>query len=170
MSISCRRYWIRLCFLPAFALQACSEPAFVFRDYSSRSDCQHVIDTELNGGATFDAAYDLRADDRVKIELSGTIFSKPVLIDVICARNGFVASIHYVKPDSDIAASSQVFEHFSEQLETVYGPPRELGSSEGRSRTYLCGDPATVMLSQYQLTATDYEVSLLIVPHRTDCQ
>jgi hypothetical protein len=163
-----RRFW----WLPCLVLLACAKPAtFYFRGYSSQSDCRSIIDSELATGAAFDDAVGeaLEQGSGIVTELSSTILGVPVAIDVACYADGSVSYVDYVSTSKDFDASSKVYESFAKSLAEIAGDVDEVQSPDIRSRTYLCDKSGRIRLSQSRLPASEFEVSLLVTPHETDC-
>jgi hypothetical protein len=171
LSIESAWTW-RLWWLPCLALQACSEPEpFYFRGYSSQSDCRAIIDSELATGATFDDALTevLEKGSGIVTELASEILGVPVAIDVACYGDGTVSYVDYVSMSDDVDSSSKTYETFGKSLDEIAGEVEEEQSRDIRSKTYLCDESGRIRLSQSRLSDSDYEVSLLVTPHPTDC-
>jgi hypothetical protein len=153
------------------ALQACSEPTFHFRGYSDRSSCRAVIDSELAAGAEFKGAFDEALPDGAGLvtELTGSILSQPVEIDVACYLHGSVSYVDYVSRSDEQDASTRAYETFSKELDDVFGEADEERFADRRGKTYLCDESAQVTLRQTRISETAYEVSLLVLPHPGDC-
>lgn len=153
------------------ALPACSEPTFHFRGYSERSSCRGVIDSELAAGARFSDALDEELPDGPGIvtELAGSVLAVPVTIDIACYPDGRVSYVDYVATAGAVEQSTQVYETFFHELDRFFGEAAEDSVPGRRSRTYLCDGAARVTLRQTQLAQTSYEVSLLVIPHATEC-
>ena len=163
----------RLWLLSFLLVEACSKPTFSFRGFTDLSDCRSVIDSELADGATFNTAFDALMPggdkDGTVTHLDGKLGTVPIAIFVSCYRNGKVSSVDYIANVADTAASSNTFDAFDRELKAIYGEGRDSFTRESRRKTYVCGEPATVVLREAQLAQADYEVSLLVVPHPSDC-
>ncbi|MDX1563572.1 MAG: hypothetical protein R3305_11630, partial [Gammaproteobacteria bacterium] len=183
--------------LVALAAAACSEPAFEFRGYNDRSTCPEVIDTEIAAGFEFVGAYepDPEVSTGVVTELAGEIATLPLKIEVDCGRSGQTNSVSYVFVSPDVALADAVFDVFSADLMARFGEPAERVFGGTHTQLYLCGDPATVVLEQSVIElddvddadadagaadaanagqageppAVEHEVSLVVVPRRTEC-
>lgn len=174
--MSLRWIWIPL----ALTLQACAEPKFEFRGYSDLSSCQRVVDAELENGATLESGYESDEIDNFGYvtELSGTIFSERVRIDVLCTPAGEVGSIHYVSLASDPRDTGRVWALFSDELGKLFGEPAEVFSEIGRSRRYLCRNPSPILIDEWRLEAEegapedeepDHEVYIAVIPGAAEC-
>lgn len=159
-------WWISL-----LALQACSKPVFYFRGYSSLSDCRTIIDSELVTGATFDDAVEeaLENGPGIVTELSGSILDVAVAIDVACYGDGSVAYIDYSSLSDDVDPSTRIYETFSNNLDEIAGPVEERQFPDMRVKNYLCDESGRIALSQARLAEDQFEVSMLVIPHRTEC-
>jgi hypothetical protein len=172
---------VRFCgvwFLLALALSGCAEPKFEFRGYTDLSGCTDVVDAELASGSSYVGVYN--ADDpqdlAQTIELSGTIFSEPVRINVSCTR-GRVDSIQYVAQESDPKKTGPVFAAFAAGLDGLFGEPTVLVSDNSRSLRYLCDTRPPVLLEEWRLEPVDpdeddepvHEVYLAVVPAAAEC-
>lgn len=169
-----------LSLLLPIALPACVDPKFEFRGYSDLSSCQRVIDAELANGSSFQGGY--QSDDIGYLgyvtELSGTIFSERVDIDVLCTPAGDVGSIHYYSSASDPRETGRVWALFSSELEMLFGAPTEIFNEQGRSRRFLCHNPSPVLIDEWRLEAEedapddeepDHEIYIAVVPSAAEC-
>ena len=181
--------------IPALAclalLGACAEPRIEFRGYSDLSSCNEIIDAELANGAGFEGVFaseDLE-DAGFVTELSGEIFGERVQIEVFCDARGFPGSVHYLSGRSDPRETGEVFHHFTEELEALFGEPTFIVTDDGRSLRFLCHSPSPVILDEWRLpealdvdeteqpaadvSAVDeeppHEVYLAIVPSAAEC-
>lgn len=157
--------------LAVLLLFACAEPQFGFRGYTELSNCRNVIDAELATGAAFRDVLDeeLPNGDGVVTELGGELYGVPVSIFVSCYDNGDVSAVDYIAEASDGATSAAFYDRLSQELSAIFPAPKESSTQESRSRTYHCGDPATVILREALHGDMDYEVSLLVVPRPGEC-
>lgn len=171
------RQWLLIA-LP-IALQGCAKPKFEFRGYSNLSSCTEIIDSELANGATFQGGYtseDVENPGYVT-ELTGTIFSENVRIDILCSPDGFIDSIHYIADTIEPTETGAIWARFSEELATLFGAPTEIFADNGRTRRYLCHRPAPVFLDEWRLepdadepdAAEQHEIYLAVSPRETDC-
>ena len=161
-------------------LQACAEPAFEFRGYDDHSNCTDVIDTELANGARYDGVFASEDPENPAqtVELSGTLFSENVRIDVTCTA-GRVDSIQYVSQASDPVETGAIFAKFAAELEALFGAPTVIASDRARSLRYICHSPAPVLLEEWRLVAegdeegddevVEHEVYVAVVPGATEC-
>ena len=160
------------------ALQACSEPRFEFRGYSDLSSCTEIIDAELASGGTFQGGFESEDIENpgYVTELSGTLFSESVRIDIQCNPRGFISSIHYISAASDPMDTGAVWALFSSELETLFGEPTEILTEEGRSRRYICHNPSPALLDEWRLEGEEedevplHEIYLAIDPRAAQCQ
>jgi hypothetical protein len=161
----------RLWPIAALLLAACAEPQFGFRGYTELSDCRNVSDAELATGASFRDVVDedLPNGEGFVTELRGNLYSVPVSIFISCYDNNDVSSVDYIAEASDGATSAAMYDRLSQELGAIFPTPRESSTLESRSRTYHCGDPATVILREAIHGDMDYEVSLLVVPRPGEC-
>jgi hypothetical protein len=161
----------RLWPIGVFLLNGCAEPSFSFRGYTELSECRTVIDAELAGGSTFREAVDteMPLGEGFVTELSGELFSVPVAVFVSCYTNGTVSAVEYISEGTDPEESAANFALMAQGLDAIFGNPQELVSAESRSRTYHCGDPATVNLRAARHGESDFEVSLLVMPLPVTC-
>ena len=152
-------------------LSACAEPRFAFRGYTDLSDCRSVIDSELDAGAELITAFDedLPAGEGVVTHLAGELLGSPVDILVSCYRSGQVGSVDYIGDAHEPEASAMFFLRLATELDEVFGTPFETLTADSRRWTFLCGDPATVVLREARLADMDYEISLLVIPFPTEC-
>lgn len=155
----------------AILLGACAEPHFGFRGYTELSDCRNVIDAELATGAGFQDAVDedLPNGEGVVTELRGGLFDVPVSIFVSCYDNSDVSSVDYIAEAADGATSAAFYDALARELDAIFPTPTQSSTLDSRSRTYHCGDPATVILREALHGDMDYEVSLLVVPLPGEC-
>ncbi|HUF74534.1 MAG TPA: hypothetical protein VMR74_16755 [Gammaproteobacteria bacterium] len=169
-------WWIAA--LPA--LNACSEPAFEFRGYSDRSNCTGIIDAELANGARYDGVFASEDPENPAqtVELSATLFSENVRINVTCTA-GRVDSIQYVSQASDPVETGAIFAKFAAELEALFGEPTAIASDRARSLRYFCHSPAPVLLEEWRLLAegdeegedevVEHEVYVAVVPGAAEC-
>lgn len=152
-------------------ITACSEPRFGFRGFTDLSDCRSVIDSELLAGAEFVNAFDteLPAGEGVVTELAGELSGMPVDILVSCYRGGQVGSVDYIADAGEPEQSARFFMQLATELDTAFGTPFETLTPDSRRWTFVCGDPATVVLREARLADMDYEVSLLVIPYPSEC-
>jgi hypothetical protein len=92
-----------------------------------------------------------------------------VSIFVTCYDSGGVGAVEYIAEAADGATSAAFFDRVSQELDAIFPAPRQSSTLESRSRTYHCGDPATVVLREALHGDMDYEVSLLVVPRPGVC-
>ena len=161
----------RLWPIGVFLLSGCTQPSFSFRGYTELSECRSVIDAELAGGSRFQEAVDteMPLGEGFVTELEGELYSVPVSIFVSCYTNGTVSAIEYISEVTDPDVSAANFASIAQGLDSIFGDPVELSSAESRSRTYHCGDPATVNLREARHGEMDFEVSLLVMPLPVTC-
>lgn len=161
----------RLWPLGVLLFAGCEEPQFSFRGYTELSDCRSVIDAELATGTSFrdivDA--DLPKGEGVVTELGGDLFGVPVNIFISCYDTGEVSAVDYIAETAEPATSTAFFIKLSQELDAMFGQPQDRATGDSRSRTYHCGDPATIVLRQAQHDELDFEVSLLVVPRPGRC-
>lgn len=152
-------------------LSGCAEPQFGFRGYTDVSDCRNVIDAELAGGSEFEDFIDadLARGEGVATQLRGELFSVPVRIFVSCYSSGAVDGVDYIAEAADLDTSGAFFAKMAVELDAIFGEPQQIFAAESRSRVYLCGDPATVVLREARHGDMDFEVSLLVIPRFVEC-
>lgn len=167
--------WIVL----SIALQACAKPKFEFRGYSDLSSCTEIIDAELANGAAFRGGYpseDIENPGYIT-ELSGTLFSERVRIDIQCSPSGFIDSIHYVAETTEPIETGAIWVRYSEELATLFGAPMEVFADNGRTRRYVCRNPSPVLLDEWRLEPDadeedpeeEHEIYLAVSPRAIDC-
>lgn len=152
-------------------INGCAEPQFGFRGYTDLSNCRNVIDAELAGGSKFEEFIDadLARGDGVATQLRGELFSVPVNIFVSCYGSGGVDGVDYIAETVDFDTSGSYFAKMANELDAIFGEPQQIFAAESRTRIYLCGDPATVVLREAMHGEMDFEVSLLVVPRFVEC-
>jgi len=161
------------------ALPGCAKPQFEFRGYSDLSSCTEIIDAELASGSRFQGGYESEDVENpgYVTELTGTIFSEPVRIDILCGPGGFIESIHYVAETTKPIETGAIWARFSEELQTLFGAPSEIFTDNGRTRRYVCHRPAPVFLDEWRLEPPadeedpeeQHEIYLAVSPRATDC-
>ena len=172
------RQWLIVA-LP-IALHGCAKPQFEFRGYSDLSSCTEIIDAELENGAAFRGGYpsdDIENPGYIT-ELSGTIFSERVRIEVRCSPSGFIDSIHYIAETNEPIETGVIWARFSDELAKLFGTPTEIFADNGRTRRYLCHRPSPVFLDEGRMdqhTEADdapeqHEFYLTVSPRALDCR
>ena len=160
-------------------LSACAKPNFEFRAYTDLSTCTDVIDAELAGGARYNGVYASEdpADPAQTVELSGTLFSQSVDIEVICTA-GRVDTITYLSAASDPIETGAIFASFADELEALFGAPTVIVSEQTRSLRYLCHSHSPVLLEEWRLgpnqeadeaEIVEHEVYVSVVPSAAAC-
>jgi hypothetical protein len=171
------RQWLMIVLL--VALQGCAKPQFEFRGYSDLSSCTEIIDAELANGAAFRGGYpseDIENPGYIT-ELSGTIFSERVRIEILCSPSGFIDSIHYIAETTEPIETGAIWARFSAELATLFGTPTEIFADNGRTRRYLCHRPSPVFLDEWRLEPDaddedppeEHEIYLSVSPRAIEC-
>jgi hypothetical protein len=172
------RQWLMIA-LPV-ALQGCAKPQFEFRGYSDLSSCTEIIDAELANGSAFRGGYpseDIENPGYIT-ELSGTIFSERVRIEILCSPSGFIDSIHYIAETTEPIETGAIWARFSAELATLFGTPTEIFADNGRTRRYLCHRPSPVFLDEWRLEPDaddedppeEHEIYLSVSPRAIECR
>jgi hypothetical protein len=171
------RQWLMIVLL--VALQGCAKPQFEFRGYSDLSSCTEIIDAELANGSAFRGGYpseDIENPGYIT-ELSGTIFSERVRIEILCSPSGFIDSIHYIAETTEPIETGAIWAQFSAELATLFGTPTEIFADNGRTRRYLCHRPSPVFLDEWRLEPDaddedppeEHEIYLSVSPRAIEC-
>lgn len=172
------RRWLMIS-LPV-VLHGCAKPQFEFRGYSDLSSCTEIIDAELAAGSAFRGGFqsaDIENPGYIT-ELTGTIFSERVRIEIQCSPSGFIDAIHYVAETTDPIETGEIWARFSVELATLFGPPTEIFSDNGRIRRYLCHRPSPIFIDEWRLepdaddedAPEEHEIYLAVSPRALDCR